>query len=116
MRPAPREFGTTLPLGIILGLIGGAIASATHLWDRRWKRTAVTFLLGMTFMYTCSLFHFSGAGAMGGLIMGVVASQLWASGRPKAWAKREDASFAHVVEGDLAMIWSMVFQPFGCRR
>lgn len=101
----------TIIFGVLLGVLGGFIISITRVWNVRWKRTVATFSLGMVFMFGSAKLHYSGSGAMGGLIMGMAASVLWASGKPGWAAKRADAHYAHRAEADLAFAWELVFQP-----
>lgn len=57
-------------------------------------------------------FHYTGAGAMGGLIMAIVASKLWANPNLPAWYRGEtSAEFAHETEHAVAKIWRFVAQP-----
>jgi len=98
-------------LGVVLGLTGGHILALTKVWNKRWKRTAITFGLGMAFMFGMLDLGFSGAGAMGGLIMGMVASVRWREGSPRRFAKRADANYIHNTEHDLAIVWSLLCQP-----
>mmetsp|Transcript_18971 Transcript_18971/g.39509 ORF Transcript_18971/g.39509 Transcript_18971/m.39509 type:complete len:682 (-) Transcript_18971:73-2118(-) len=98
-------------LGVILGMVGGHILAMTKVWNMRWKRTAITFGLGMAFMFGMLDLGFSGAGAMGGLIMGMVASVRWRDGTPTRLAKRKDEHYIHQTESDLAAIWSLICQP-----
>jgi len=97
--------------GVILGFTGGAILSATRIWNKRWKRSAVVMGLGMLFMFGMLRQGFSGAGAMGGLIMGMVGSVCWRAGSPTLLAKRADEHYVHHAESDLALLWSLLCQP-----
>ena len=97
--------------GVLLGLTGGHVLSLTKVWNMRWKRTAITLGLGMAFMFGMLDLGFSGAGAMGGLIMGMVASVKWREGSPQRFAKRADEHYIHQTESDLAMVWSLICQP-----
>ena len=97
--------------GVILGFAGGYTLSFTKIWNKRWKRSAVVFSLGMLFMFGMLDWGYSGAGAMGGLIMGMVGSVHWRAGTPKPFAKRADAHYIHETESDLALSWSLLFQP-----
>jgi len=104
------------PLNLVFGVIGGVtcgvICSFTGLWNDRKKRTAVVFFLGMIMMFLGHHYHFTGAGAMGGLIMGITANILWQNGWPhNALGGQPSPTFAHVVEADLADVWTIVAQP-----
>lgn len=49
---------------------------------------------------------------MGGLVMAIVASKLWANPSLPAWYRGEaSAEFAHETEHSVAMIWRMLAQP-----
>jgi solute carrier family 9B (sodium/hydrogen exchanger), member 1/2 len=56
--------------------------------------------------------HYTGAGAMAGLIMAIVASKLWANPRLPAWYRGEtSAEFAHETEQAVAAVWRLLAQP-----
>mmetsp|Transcript_22660 Transcript_22660/g.42595 ORF Transcript_22660/g.42595 Transcript_22660/m.42595 type:complete len:699 (+) Transcript_22660:104-2200(+) len=97
--------------GVLLGFTGGAVLSATRIWNKRWKRSACVLGLGMLFMFGMLRQGFSGAGAMGGLIMGMVGSVCWREGKPALLAKRADEHYIHHAESDLALLWSLLCQP-----
>ena len=97
--------------GVLLGFAGGYLISFTKIWNKRWKRTAVVLGLGLMMMFGMLRQGFSGAGAMGGLIMGMVGSVNWRAGTPVMMSKRADEHYIHHAESDLALIWSMVCQP-----
>ena len=105
--------------GLVAGALAGSLASCTALWDTPPKRSAVIFLLGLLIMFAGKYVHFGGGGAMGGLMLGIVANKLWASGWAPGGARGAagrlstgaDSGFAHDVECKLAVAWQMVFQP-----
>jgi NhaP-type Na+/H+ or K+/H+ antiporter len=97
--------------GVLLGFSGGYIISATKIWNKRWKRTAVVLSLGLLMMFGMLRQGYSGAGAMGGLIMGMVGSVNWKAGSPELVSKRADEHYVHHAESDLALLWSLVCQP-----
>jgi len=97
--------------GVLLGFSGGYLISFTRIWNKRWKRTAVVLGLGLMMMFGMLRLGYSGAGAMGGLIMGMVGSVNWRAGTPVLMSKRADEHYIHHAESDLALIWSMVCQP-----
>mmetsp|Transcript_37353 Transcript_37353/g.92365 ORF Transcript_37353/g.92365 Transcript_37353/m.92365 type:complete len:750 (-) Transcript_37353:101-2350(-) len=104
--------------GLLAGALAGSLASMTALWDTPAKRSAVIFLLGLLIMFAGKYVHFGGGGAMGGLMLGIVANKMWASGWAPGGVKGKgrlsagaDSGFAHEVEGKLAVAWQMVFQP-----
>mmetsp|Transcript_18133 Transcript_18133/g.59223 ORF Transcript_18133/g.59223 Transcript_18133/m.59223 type:complete len:695 (+) Transcript_18133:796-2880(+) len=103
------------PLNLIAGVLGGVLAgcicSLTQLWDSRLKRTGVVLVLAQLLMFLGYKFHFTGAGAMGGLVMAITAAKLWASGSPSSFSIGPMPTAAHVCEGDLAIVWSTLGQP-----
>lgn len=101
----------TVVFGVGLGVIGGCFLSLTKIWNKRWKRTFAVIGLGMLFMFGMVSIDYSGAGAMGGLIMGMVASVCWRQGIPRKLSKGGEEHYIHHAESDLAMIWSLVSQP-----
>lgn len=101
----------TIVFGVLFGAFGGGLMACTEVWNARWKRTVATFAIGMVFMFGSAKLHYSGSGAMGGLIMGMIASVLWKAGKPEWGAKRADSHYAHRAEADLAFVWELIFQP-----
>lgn len=101
----------TVIIGVALGFFGGGCLSMTKIWNKRWKRTFAVMSLGLLFMFGMVSIDFAGAGAMGGLIMGMVGSVCWREGKPSRFAKRGDENYIHHAESDLALIWSLVSQP-----
>ena len=80
-------------------------------WHVGWKRTLIILGLGLLMTFGMEQAHFASAGAMGGLIMCMFASVCWKAGWPAALALKADEDFSHLVEHDLAVIWSLVCQP-----
>ena len=57
--------------GLVAGLVGTALCSFTLLWNTRLARSMVVLLVSQCMMLGALRFHFSGAGALGGLMLGV---------------------------------------------
>ena len=54
---------------------------------------------------------FAGAGAMGSLITGIVASHCWKNGIPTIFSKDACEEFTHCTESHISTMWSLVFEP-----
>ena len=119
---------TDVALGIIVGSFAGyVILGATAIWNKPWKRSLLTFELGMAMMFLGRKYDFSGGGAMASLAMGITANKAWTTGRcpiptfalpiPINPFKRDRFSLgprpelAHSVEVDLSRAWRTLFQP-----
>lgn len=104
------------PINIVAGLFGGCLAGlilgSTALWRTRTMRTVATILLSQLVMFTAVYFHFTGAGAMGALVMAIVATRFWASDQTPAWYRSTSSTeYAHETEHDVAYFWRLVAQP-----
>ena len=104
------------PINVAAGVLGGGAAGvllgSTTLWHTRMLRSLATLALSQLLMFCALHFHYTGAGAMGSLIMAIVASKLWGNDRMPRWYHSETSSeFAHQVEGDVALFWRHVAQP-----
>eukprot|EP00892_Ulva_mutabilis_P007649 jgi/Ulvmu1/5256/UM022_0049.1 len=104
------------PINIIAGLVGGSLAGvvvgSTALWHNRMMRTAATLIFSQLVMFAAVYFHYTGAGAMGALIMAIVATRFWASDRTPRWFSSGSSSeYAHETEHDVAFFWRLVAQP-----
>lgn len=98
--------------GLVAGAAGGAMLGMTIVLNERWKRSAMTFMLGMFFMFIGREYHFSGGGAMASLALGISANKFWASGGPyEVLSSGPSVDHAHNVEVDLAKLWRFIFQP-----
>jgi NhaP-type Na+/H+ or K+/H+ antiporter len=119
---------TDVALGIVVGSFAGyVILGATAIWNKPWKRSLLTFELGMAMMFLGRKYDFSGGGAMASLAMGITANKAWTTGRcpiptfslpvPINPFKRNRFSLgprpelAHSVEVDLSRAWRTLFQP-----
>ena len=121
-QPAPAMFQGNLawelmhgPLNVIFGLAAGAIGTAvcalTLIWDTRFYRTLIVLILSQCMMLGALKAHFSGAGALGGLMLGAGCSWCWKKGWPKQLALGPDEHYAHETEADLAWLWGLLAQP-----
>lgn len=97
--------------GIASGVLAGLVASATVLWTDRPKRTAVVAVMGLGMMFFGKHFHFQGAGAMAGLVMGIVTGIVWSKGYPGSLSIGANGNYTHEVESDLAHCWHWIAQP-----
>ena len=98
--------------GVLTGVIGGMLCACTRFWDSRLKRTLFVFFMGMSIMFVWAKYHYTTAGAMGCLIMGITAGMLWQRGWPnQRLSVGPSSTFAHETEEDLAYVWSMAAQP-----
>ena len=97
--------------GVAGGVLAGLVASATVLWTDRPKRTAVVAVMGLAMMFLGKHFHFQGAGAMAGLVMGIVTGIVWTKGCPARLSIGANGNYTHEVESDLAQCWYWVAQP-----
>ena len=119
---------TDVALGILVGSFAGyVILGATAIWNKPWKRSLLTFELGMAMMFLGRKYDFSGGGAMASLAMGITANRAWTTGRcpiptftlpiPINPFKRNRFSLgprpelAHSVEVHLSRAWRTLFQP-----
>lgn len=98
--------------GVLSGVLCGCLCACTRLWNSRVKRTLFVLFMGMTIMFVWAKFHYTTAGAMGCLIMGITAGMLWQRGWPgRSLSLGPNKQYAHEVEEDLAYVWSMAAQP-----
>jgi len=107
----PIELG----LGLLTGTVCGYIAAATEIWDVKWKRLSIILLLGFALTFSFKSLNYTAAGAMGSLVMCVVASKHWNAGTPKwcgsALVIGADEHFAHETEASLSLVWRLFAQP-----
>lgn len=104
------------PINIVAGLFGGGLAGmilgSTALWQTRAMRTVATIVFSQLVMFIAVYFHFTGAGAMGALVMAIVATRFWASDKTPAWYRSTSSTeYAHETEHDVAYFWRLVAQP-----
>ena len=110
------------PTDVILGICAGSFAGyillgATAIWNKPWKRSLLTFELGMAMMFLGRKYELSGGGAMASLAMGISANKAWTKGRCPIPLTRDRFSLgarpelAHSVEVDLSRAWRTLFQP-----
>merc|ERR1719502_2138004 len=97
--------------GGLIGFFGGYVCSWTKIWNTNQKQSLAFLAWGMVGMYMCAYYKFVGAGSLGGLATGIFASNHWAKGTPKALSAGPDKHVAHVVEANLAIIWTNIAQP-----
>ena len=103
---------TDVVMGLIAGSCGGVLCGLTVLWDTRWKRSSMVFMLGMFFMFIGRSYGFNGGGAMASLALGISANKFWSTGKPiRKLSTGPSFDHAHGVETDLAMLWRVGFQP-----
>lgn len=62
-------------------------------------------------MFGMKRLSFAGAGAMGALITGIVASRNWKNGIPKELVKEANKSCVQDTEVHVSVIWRMLFEP-----
>jgi solute carrier family 9B (sodium/hydrogen exchanger), member 1/2 len=102
--------------GVVFGSLAGVLLGCTALWRTRLLRTLATLCLSQLLMSSAVHFHFTGAGALGSLMMSLVATKFWSSehiaAHMPAWfySDRSD-EFAHETESDVALFWQVVAQP-----
>lgn len=117
----------SLIFGVLLGSMGGLIISFTKVWNKHWKRSLVTFLLGMNFMFGMAAIHFPGSGALASIVMGMVGSYRWKkSSNPSTEMPQQNTiptentnnnsnfnlnHYADQVEKDFAKAWKILFEP-----
>lgn len=104
------------PINIVGGLLGGGLAGvllgSTALWKTRTVRTMATLVFSQLIMFAAVYFHFTGAGAMGALVMAIVATRFWASDKTPTWYRSGSSTeYAHETEHDVAFFWRLVAQP-----
>jgi len=103
---------TDVITGLVAGVCAGAFVGLTVLWDTRWKRSTMVFILGMFLMYVGRNYGFNGGGAMASLALGIAANKFWSTGKPiSSLSTGPSVDHAHGVENDLAVLWRVVFQP-----
>ena len=101
----------SLLIGVAVGFVGGITIACTKIWDHRWKRSTVMFLLGMAFTFGLSKIHFQGGGALAAMVMGIVGSFCWQKKFPHFLSAGKSERHADETEKDFAKIWSIVFEP-----
>ncbi len=62
-------------------------------------------------MFGMKRLSFAGAGAMGALITGIVASHNWKNGIPKELVTEASKSYIQDTEVHVSIIWRMIFEP-----
>lgn len=97
--------------GALYGCAGGAVLGATKLWDRDWKLTVATIVIGLLPMFVAEALHAHGGGAIGALLVGIVGSLSWRRGFPARLATGANASKAHHVEAHIGLLWTWLAQP-----
>jgi solute carrier family 9B (sodium/hydrogen exchanger), member 1/2 len=98
--------------GLVAGTLAGLVLGSTRIWNTHTTRTLSTLILGQLLMCGAVRLHYTGAGAMGSLIMAIVGSKLWASPRTPIWYSGETSTeFSHETEQDMAQLWCWVAQP-----
>jgi len=98
-------------LGLVAGMLGACVLSATRLLDTSWKRSAGLLLLGIGFTFSAKHAHFSGAGALASLVMAGASAQFWAHGFGGPLSLGPNPGLAHEVEHDLCFVWRYGSEP-----
>ncbi|BDA43853.1 Sodium/hydrogen exchanger 9B2 [Coccomyxa sp. Obi] len=103
------------PLSIVFGVLAGGLAgvfcSATNLWNNNLKRTLVMFLTVLLMKYFFDHYGFTSSGAIGALVQGLLAKELWKRGLPKRLAGESGPQMGRSVEKHVRWFWRMVMMP-----
>ncbi|CAM9392590.1 unnamed protein product, partial [Ectocarpus fasciculatus] len=97
--------------GITLGYLGGHLCGCNRVWNTPSKRSAIMIATGLLFMFAANALHFTGGGAMAGLVTGVFASIAWQSGKMGFLSSGPSPHSHHEVEHSIAKLWNYVAQP-----
>jgi NhaP-type Na+/H+ or K+/H+ antiporter len=97
--------------GLSLGYLGGHLCGCNRIWNTPGKRSAIMIATGLMFMFAANELHFTGGGAMAGLVTGVFASMAWQSGKMGFLSSGPSAHSHHEVEHTIAKLWNYVAQP-----
>ena len=100
-----------IAIGLGMGTIGGIIIACTKIWNRRWKRSCITFILGMALTFGLSKIHYPGGGTLAAMIMGMITSFCWKKEYPKFWTGSNVGRFLIETQEDIALCWSVMFEP-----
>lgn len=98
-------------IGVGIGVVGGTLLSITKVWNTPWKRTTVAILYVLCAMFGMKRSSYAGAGAMGSLITGMLASYNWENGMPNVCSKEANKKFSKETEYHVSILWSMIFEP-----
>jgi len=120
-------------LGLALGIIGGKVVAFSPMWNTPAKRTLAAGLMGLMMAFFCNMLHFTGAGALASLVSTCVAARDWGIMSAQRGKRADDTDgaseemkknghidydehddpghWAHDVESNLAVLWSLVAQP-----
>ena len=93
-----------------LGLLFGHLCGCTQIWKTHTKRLLIVIAVGMATMYFAVYFHYNSMGALGCLMIGLVASQCWSGARLGWLSEAPNVDYAHEVEHDIARVWKYFAQ------
>lgn len=97
--------------GCVAGIIGGTICGCTRIWNTKVKRTLVTLLIGLFFMFGAVKIHFNGGGALAGLVTTIVAARCWQNNTCAPLSLGPSNNYHHEVEHHIAKIWENIAMP-----
>ena len=98
--------------GLAFGSVAGVLLGCTRLWNTRALRTIATVVGSQILMFAGVHFGYTGAGALGSLVMAIFASKLWANTKTPAWYRTQTSTeHAHMAEADVALFWRYIAQP-----
>lgn len=97
--------------GITLGYLGGHLCGCSRVWNTPNKRSVIMIATGLMLMFAANQLHFTGGGAMAGLVTGVFASMAWQSGKMGFLSSGPSPHSHHEVEHSIAKLWNYVAQP-----
>jgi len=101
----------SLIVGVVFGIMGGIIIVSTTIWEKQWKRSYLTFLLGMLFTFGLDRINFEGSGSLAAMVMGIVGSVCWRNHYPKSVTGNYCENLADEIEKDIAVFWYIFFEP-----
>lgn len=97
--------------GGLLGYVGGHIVGCSRIFNSDNKRAMAMIVIGLTFMFVAAQLHYTGAGALAGLVTGVFASISWQTAN-MGWLSSGPLKHSHhEVEHSVARLWEMFAQP-----
>ncbi len=103
------------PLQVVFGILGGMLAGfavgATRIWDTHLKRFFALFGSGMLLMFFLEYYGLLSGGALGALITGLVASNLWEKGEPRCASLGPSYVYSPECERWMSLLWRWVMEP-----
>lgn len=84
---------------------------STKVLNKSWKRTVIAILLVLCQMFLLKKLSYAGAGALGSLITGIVASHSWENGTPRRFSLEANQKFTETAEAQVSVLWSLIFEP-----